>query len=187
MARPRTYYGCSVPGCSNPHRSYGYCKLHATRFERHGDPLVSMTPGRGMSPQEQLEHFVQKTDSCWLFQKLASNGYGYVRVGRTRDYAHRVSYRLYKGEIPDGTEIDHLCRNRACVRPEHLEAVSHKENILRGESPYAKRARVTHCPKGHEYTPENTYLYRGTRSCLECRHNRERIRGPKHRTARRKK
>lgn len=77
--------------------------------------------------------------TCWLWLGARSkNGYGVLRIGRAVDpiaYAHRVSYTLYFGTIPDGLVIDHLCRTRACVRPDHLEAVTQRENTIRGDAP----------------------------------------------------
>jgi hypothetical protein len=90
-------------------------------------------------------------------------------VGRVVKFGHRVSYEAFKGPIPDGLTIDHLCRNRACVNPEHLEPVTMRVNCLRGESPAAVHARKTHCPKGHEYSAENTYRHKGNhRMCKLC-------------------
>jgi hypothetical protein len=116
---------------------------------------------------------VEKTDGCWLWTGgLNANGYG--RFGAKRlniHYAHRFSYHLEFGAIPDGAEIDHLCRNRICVRPDHLEVVSHRQNIRRiPKQEHGKFQRQkTHCPQGHEYTPENTYSYQGWRQCRTCR------------------
>ena len=92
--------------------------------------------------------------------------------------AHRVSYLIHKGVIPDGWEIDHLCRNRGCVNPHHLEAVTRRENVLRGASPMAAQATQSHCVHGHEFTSENTYFKPGTfkRECRECMRERDRRR-----------
>jgi hypothetical protein len=107
----------------------------------------------------------------WIGAKRVS-GYGKLRMGGKEFYAHRVIYELLIGPIPKGLQIDHLCRNRACVSPYHLEIVTPKMNIQRG-IPF--RQRTTHCPQGHPYTPENTYLYhkdgrpRGAyRQCRAC-------------------
>jgi hypothetical protein len=84
-------------------------------------------------------------------------------------YAHRVLYRLVNGPIPIGAEIDHLCRNRSCVNPDHLEAVSHRENLMRSPiAPAAINARKTHCKYGHEFTQTNTYVSSGRRRCRLC-------------------
>jgi HNH endonuclease len=108
---------------------------------------------------------------CWEWQRARQgDGYGHISVAKRLVRAHRLSYEIFRGPIPDGLTLDHLCRNRACVNPHHLEPVTCRENILRGESPFALRARKTHCPLGHEYTPANTYVSkRGGRDCRLCR------------------
>lgn len=88
---------------------------------------------------------------CWLWTGTALNGYGQFRWGKMRK-AHRVAYELLVGPIPDGKELDHLCRVTRCVNPLHLEPVSRRENAMRGVG------SKTHCSQGHEFTPENTYM-----------------------------
>lgn len=105
---------------------------------------------------------------CWLWQGSVNrlNGYGYV----SRGLAHRLSYELFVGPIPRDLQVDHLCRVRSCVNPEHLEAVTQRENLLRGQTVTARNAAVTHCPRGHAYDAENTwYQVKGhKRRCRIC-------------------
>jgi len=105
------------------------------------------------------------------------NGYGEVSLKPAGKFlVHRVAYTIANGPIPPGLVIDHLCRNPQCVNPEHLEAVTNRENTLRGAAMQngAHNAAKTHCPQGHEYAGENLYVHNGHRSCVECK--RERVR-----------
>lgn len=108
-------------------------------------------------------------EGCWIWGGYRNDvGYGQLRhCGRTY-YAHRFSYELHKGEIPNGLDLDHLCRVRCCVNPDHLEAVTRKENLRRGLH-ISGQAKKTHCTRGHEYSGAN--LYRrpgGGRDCKAC-------------------
>lgn len=117
-----------------------------------------------------------KVGAC-LVRQGATNGNGYGRIwhGGKRYYTHRLAYESAKGPIPPKFDIDHLCRNHSCCNPEHLEAVTRRENAIRGIGPSLLKSRmaaVTHCPKGHQYTSENTMIRdRGkytARACREC-------------------
>lgn len=111
---------------------------------------------------------------CWSWL-AAKNAYGYGTMslaGKT-EYGHRLSYEHFVGPI-DGLELGHLCRNRACVNPAHLERVSHAVNVLRGNGPTAWNKRKTHCVHGHEYTAENTSRHGSGRRCRACKNARSR-------------
>lgn len=122
-------------------------------------------------------------DYCWFWMAARQkNGYGNVRVALRYWRAHRLVYTLLVGPIPEGLELDHLCRVRRCVRPSHLEPVTSAENKRRGRNAEAQRARhagQTHCTHGHAFTPRNTYVDpRGFRSCRACRRERRRASVP---------
>lgn len=126
-------------------------------------------------PQRIQSKFKEADNGCWVWTAaLSSTGYGRVRWEGKVWQAHRLTYSLTAGE--PGPELDHLCRNRACVNPAHMEPVSHAENIRRGEwSEGARRARMrrTECANGHPYTAETLYVpppsSRAQRQCRICR------------------
>lgn len=133
-----------------------------------------------MTNDERIARWLSRcaTDEngCWIWPGAKANGgYGNVlTLNSDGEYVsrglHRVVYEHRVGPIPDGLDLDHLCRVPACCNPAHLEPVTHRENTLRGETVPAARSKITHCPQGHEYTAENTRLSkRGQRSCRTCK------------------
>ena len=116
---------------------------------------------------------VQKSDNCWTWlAQINVRGYGVFWDGSKTVPAHRFSYLLHKGDYDRNLTLDHLCRNPMCVNPEHLEPVTFRENLLRGESPMAKHAVKTHCPQGHPYSGDNLYIHNNQRFCKTCRSQR---------------
>ncbi len=122
-----------------------------------------------------IERFLEKIsfveNGCWEWTSTKSgNGYGQFWFNKKMHNSHKISYEFFLGDIPTGLEIDHLCRNRICCNPSHLEAVTHKENTLRGIGITAINFKKTHCKNGHEFTPENIYVSKeGFRYCVICR------------------
>jgi len=162
---------CTVPDCDRQHEARGYCSLHYKRWKRHGDPLASQPAQITGDPVARLLQHTDQTDTCWLWTgALIHNGYGVMTLDGRRQLVHRLAYQFFVGPIPDGLQIDHLCRVRHCLRPEHLEPVTAQENSLRGETIAASRAAQTTCIHGHPFDDENTYVTpKGTRQCRACR------------------
>jgi hypothetical protein len=133
---------------------------------------------KAIAPEIRFWPRVDKSDpdGCWLWTgPIGSHGYGTFGIGVRLVLTHRFAYEFCVGPIPKGLVIDHLCGVRPCVRPDHLEAVTQRENVLRGSSPMAQQARQTHCKRGHPFDVENTYRSKdGHRSCKKCQQNRDR-------------
>jgi len=120
--------------------------------------------------------------SCWIWVgNIRGRGYGGFKVNGRDLYAHRWAYERWVGAIPADKELDHLCRTLACVNPRHLEIVSHRTNVLRGDAPTAQNAKKDEGDNGHPYTPENTYTYRNGRArrCRVCDRDRKRLVKPR--------
>jgi hypothetical protein len=139
----------------------------------------------GANPERDWRRFLMRvepcpTTGCWLWTSYGDkDGYGFFYAAKKLNRAHRYIYERVTGEIPEGMVLDHVCRNRACVNPDHLRVVTPRENVFVGESAaLAKRNKnATHCIRGHEFTPENTSIRTAAnkRSCKKCAYTRQRI------------
>lgn len=157
---------CKQPDCERDTLALGFCRVHYKRFKKWGDPNKVKRP---RPPAERFWSKVEKSDGCWEWAGTKyRNGYGKFTVGKTQYLAHRYAYELNIAKIPDGLVIDHLCRNRGCVNPAHLEAVTNEENLARGLGYRIMNGMDDSCIHGHKYTQENTY-YGPTRGDIRCR------------------
>ena len=156
------------------------CATHYGRWYRHGDPLVRKRQYSREPAEIRFWHKVDKggPNGCWLWLGCVDGGgYGDFRVWPVKVKAHRYAYELLVGPIPEGLQLDHLCRVRNCVNPKHLEPVTPKVNTRRGVGAAVSRARLnalTHCKHGHAFDAENTYVHprTGFRTCRACRRER---------------
>lgn len=166
---------CSIHGCERSVCARNWCKLHYQRWRNHGDP--------NWAPATQLERFWERVEMegplpsfrpelgrCWVWKATPNiAGYGQFSYRGRSTTAHRVAYEMFVGPIPNGLHVDHLCRVRSCVNPEHLEAVTRAENQRRG----LRGDLLTRCKWGHPFDEENTYRrpsgvgQRYCRTCLE--------------------
>lgn len=146
--------------------------MHYMRWRRTGSPL-EVRRTLGLTTEERFWQYVNKDapQGCWEWTGGLSHGYGNF-MARHEDgtyaqvQAHRFAYRLLVGPVPDGLVMDHLCRNKLCVRPLHLDPVTQRVNVQRGDAAVAHAA----CGRGHPFDAENTYIApNGIRACKTCR------------------
>lgn len=179
---------CAVDSCDEKHDARGFCRHHYKQWRKDGGALAPIP-----TVEQRFWAKVNKTETCWPWTgALGPTGYGHFGVSASRPtYAHRFSYELAHGQIPDGLEIDHRCHERGvcvespcahrrCVNPAHLEAVTHEENVRRGnpgirKAPYPPAAPT--CAVGHPRDEATMYVTpAGARVCRICRQARERAR-----------
>lgn len=140
--------------------------------------MTAKTKGRprvSVADRYHSRYDIDPVTECWVWNKgRFSSGYGALYVGSNNKPAHRIGYELLIGPIPEGLELDHLCRNRPCVNPWHMEAVTHEENVRRGEAFNAIANFNNVCVRGHQLTDWNVYVKRdGRRQCKACHKARE--------------
>lgn len=153
---------CSVVGCAEPHDARGYCGIHYMRWRRHGDPLW-----RPPAYSELFWSKVVERGDCWVW---AGSGmrYGKFRVDGRDHLAHRFAYEYMVAPIPEDLTIDHLCQNKKCVNPAHLDPVPPLINMRRRDAAHGIGSAVTQCPHGHPYDEKNTARRNGRRYCKTC-------------------
>lgn len=178
---------CAIDGCDRRHYGHGWCQAHYSRWRKHGSPtgggpvsLIGLPPEQRFWPKVNKNGLVPEyrpdLGPCWEWlaarASISVGGVGYGRFdageGRSRQ-AHRYAYETLVGPIPEGLQLDHLCRNTLCVNPSHLEPVTPRVNYRRGFGVSGRNARKTHCPQGHAYDGANTIQTRdGGRQCRLC-------------------
>lgn len=162
---------CLVDGCESAARARGWCQTHYMRWRRTGD-ASTVRRRQGLTDSERFWQYVDTSRGCWLWQGGQSHGYGNFMLRRPdgtyrQVQAHRFAYEDRVGAIPPGLVLDHLCRHKDCVRPQHLQPVRQQVNVLRGDVPQA--LRTNRCKRGHEFTVENTHVTKvGSRVCRTC-------------------
>jgi hypothetical protein len=161
---PKVREACTVHGCELPQYAHGWCENHYARQRRHGG--LHDARAQRSDPVARFWSQVNKTDTCWLWTGgLNNGGYGRYSTGDGSIGPHVYAVLLDGREVPDGMEVDHLCRVRHCVRPDHLDVVTHTTNVRRS---LPHRAQLPTCRNGHELTLDNVMPSQGKRACRIC-------------------
>lgn len=165
-----------------------WCRGRRVRVRRHDDgwygpwwfpvvrktafnkPKTALPVGEEESIKARLLPQIDESEGCWNWNGVVSKGYGLIKIHSRSVRVHRLMYEVFIGPIPEGFVIDHLCKNKKCVNPDHLEAVTSRENTLRGDGITAKQARQKMCMRGHELPKFRS----GRRQCKKCAKDRKR-------------
>lgn len=170
---------CTIEDCGRITVARGWCNRHYKRWKTHGDPTITMTPTLVQgTPEERFWAKVDAFGDCWEWTAYRDkDGYGilsFVPAGLSTR-AHKFAWQTLVGPIPDGLELDHRCRNRGCCNPDHLEPVTHAENMRRsgllGQWTRLAAKNRTHCQRNHPYAGENLVMDSGSRRCRQCRND----------------
>lgn len=153
---------CNTPGVASSVRS----------ARMRSNPIPLLTPRQENRFWSQVE--VHHPAGCWEWTGPPRDGYGRISIQYVSYQAHRLAYLLLIGPISEGMTLDHLCRNRLCVNPDHLQPTTNAENLRRGFGVSAQNARKTHCKRGHELDDMNVYWWHGFRHCRACNASRMR-------------
>ena len=137
--------------------------------------VIRLGSTRGTPTHRLFARCRKDANGCWIWLGHLTQGYGRMYLNGRQIGAHKAAYEMFIGPVADGLQLDHLCRNRACVNPEHLEPVPPSVNILRGDGPPARNARKTHCLRGHVLSPDNLNPHHPNRECLICSRERKRV------------
>ncbi len=169
MAVPESIRTCERCGSPLTQRQvWGRCRFCSNRCANHRAPAAERFWAR-VDPHGPTHPPSSGLGACWIWTGSLSGGYGSFTPQTSLNVnAHRWAYEYLIGPVPPGLTLDHLCRIRSCCHPLHLEAVTHRVNILRGNGASAHHARKTHCKRGHAFTPENTIRTTKGRGCRTC-------------------
>lgn len=165
--RHRERNRCAVLGCNKQARARGWCGTHYARWRLHGDPLRARQRSNPLRRFQNYYELRAGSECWWWLAQIGSDGYGRFSDGERQIRAHIWAFKTFVGPVPRGKQLHHLCRNRVCVNPAHLQPVTPQEHVR------IHASLKTTCPHGHLYDEGNTYFSpKGERRCREC-HRRE--------------